>query len=75
MGDGSWGVTEITCDSSRITPRLDIMENFVKSKPNHMWQMTLIKAQAGNQYSIEYKAVGIKGEELYKIKEDLPIIA
>lgn len=39
-----------------------------------MWQMTLTKLQ-GTQYSIEYKAVGIKGEELYKIKEDLPIIA
>ena len=75
LGDGSWGVTEITCDSSRVTPRPEIMENFVKSKPNHMWQMTLTKLQGSTQYSIEYKAVGIKGEELYKIKEDLPIIA
>ena len=40
-----------------------------------MWQMTLTKLQGNTQYSIEYKAVGIKGEELYKIKEDLPIIA
>lgn len=40
-----------------------------------MWQMTLTKLQGSTQYSIEYKAVGIKGEELYKIKEDLPIIA
>ena len=40
-----------------------------------MWQMTLTKPQGSAQYSIEYKAVGMKGEDLYKIKEDLPIIA
>jgi hypothetical protein len=65
LGDGSWGVTEFTCDSSRVTPKPEIMENFVKEKPNHMWQMTLRKLQENTQYSIEYKAVGLKGEVLY----------
>jgi hypothetical protein len=73
IGDGSWGVTEIYCSESRLTPRPEIMQDFARENPNHMWQITLTRANTANKkYSIVYKAINLQEKVVFEVKEELP---
>jgi hypothetical protein len=69
IGDGSWGVTEFFCPDSRLTPRLEVMQDYVRSSPNHMWQITLTRADtAAKKYSIHYKAIDLEEKVVFELR-------
>jgi hypothetical protein len=68
IGDGSWGVTEITCPEAKWTPRPELMQDWVKSNPNHMWQITMKRKDTTNrQYSINYRAVNLQNQTAFEL--------
>lgn len=66
LGDGSWGVTEIFCTDSRLTPRPELMQNYARANPNHMWQIKMTrKDNPKKQYTINYKAVNLQNVTVF----------
>mgnify|MGYP000913918403 FL=1 len=59
IGDGSWGVTNMTCNPQQIPAFIGLIEDFDKNDaPNHFWQIVLTPTQDPiKPYSISYTAI------------------
>jgi hypothetical protein len=58
VGDGSWGVPNMTCTVERTPAYMDKIESYSHKEPNHYWQLIISKtADIAKPYSISYTAI------------------